>query len=92
MNQHLQQFNKMFRVGSNWNHESRVSGASTSTNVPPPPLYGLRKDHKNVAAGQESKGPPVRPVAGAKVAPNSRFGHFLSILLNNYADCEEHES
>ena len=36
-------------------------------------------------------GPSVRPVCGAREAPNSRFGHFLSILINNYADCEEHE-
>ena len=89
MNHHLKQFNRMLRVGSAWGHESRVAGASTSTNVPPPPKYGLRKDHKNVPPGQESSGPDLRPVAGADQAPNSRLSHFLSKIVNNYADCEE---
>ena len=42
-NSHLKQFNKMFCVGSTWGHQGRVARASTATNVPPAPLYGLRK-------------------------------------------------
>ena len=42
MNHHLKQFNRMFRVGSAWGHDNRVAKASTSTNIPPPPKYGLR--------------------------------------------------
>ena len=83
MNNHLKQFNKMFCVGSTWGHEDRIAGASTSTNIPPPPKYGLRKDHKPVQPGEEHVGPPVRPVAGATEAPNSRFSHFLSMIVNS---------
>ena len=83
MNKHL------FCVGATWGHEDRIAGASTSTNVPPPPKYGLRKDHKLVTPGQEQYGPPLRPVCGATDAPNSRFSHFLSRVINDYADCVE---
>ena len=76
----------MFRVGENWGHQKRVSGASKCTNVPPPAKYGIRKDHKNVP------NPPVRPVCSAKQAPSSRLGHFLSRIINNYADCEENNT
>ena len=86
VNQHMRQFNKMFNVGATSHHESRVTGATQSTNTPAPPLYGLRKDHK--AAEDENIGPPVRPVCGANQAPNSRFSHFLSRIVNDYADAE----
>ena len=82
----------MFGVGSTWGHEERVAGASTSSNVPPPPKYGLRKDHKVVPPGEEQNGPDVRPICGAKEAPNSKFSHFLSMLINHYADCAEHKN
>ena len=90
MNQHLSQFNRMFSVGITWGQPERISGASTSSNIPPPAKYCLRKDHKNIQQGQERFGHPTRPVVGATEAPNSRFGHFLSMMINNYADCAEH--
>ena len=77
-------------MGTTWGQLDRIAGASTSTNIPSPALYGVRKDHKSVLPGQESFGPPIRSVVGATEAPNSRFGHFLSMLVNNYADCEGH--
>ena len=84
MNQHMKIFNKMFQVGSENEHEKRVEMATHSTNTPAPPLYGLRKDHKT--AEDDVKGPPVRPVCGASQAPNSRLGHFLSTIVNDFAD------
>ena len=36
--------------------------------------------------------PPVRPVCGANSAPNSRLGHFLSRIVNNYADCADRDT
>ena len=84
MNQHLKQLSKMFKVGENNEHEYRIAGANTSTNTEAPPLYGLRKDHK--VTENEQEGPPVRPVCGAKEAPNSRLSHFLSRIVNDYAD------
>ena len=84
INQHMKQFNKMFKVGSEHEHEQRVEMATHSTNTPAPPLYGLRKDHK--IAEDTVKGPPVRPVCGANQAPNSKLGNFLSRIVNEYAD------
>ena len=80
----MNQFNKMFRVGVTHNHQIRVAGATKSTNTPAPPLYDLRKDHKE--AKNEIEGPPVRPVCGATQAPNSRLSNFLSRIVNDYAD------
>jgi hypothetical protein len=89
MNHHLKQFNRMFRVGATWKHESRVAGASTSSNIPPPPKFAVRKDHKPVQVGQEISGPPVRPIVAANHAPNSRFSNFLSRIVNDFVDCED---
>ena len=48
MNQHKKQFNKMFQVGLEHKHEKRVEMVTHLTNTPIPPLYGLRKDKKNL--------------------------------------------
>ena len=87
MNHHMRHFNKMFLVGCEHDHEDRVTKATVSTNVPSPPMYGLRKDHKEHE--DRVKGPPVRPVCGASEAPNSRFSNFLSRIINDYADSTE---
>ena len=41
-NDHLKQFNKMFSVGATFGHQGRVANASTATNVPAPPLRGIK--------------------------------------------------
>ncbi len=84
MNHHMRQFNKMFKVGSTYDHEDRVTGATISTNTPAPPMYGLRKDHK--PHEDKTEGPPVRPVCGASESPNSRLSNFLSRVINDFAD------
>ena len=84
VNLHMRQFNRMFKVGSTYRQEERVTGATTSTNTPAPPMYGLRKDHKEHQ--DKMKGPPVRPVCGANESPNSRLSCFLSRVVNDYAD------
>ena len=71
LNKHLKVLNGIFNVGivhdkkrekpTNSN-QHRVSLASTSTNVEPPNLYGLKKTHKGVEPGQEEVGPKLRPV------------------------------
>ena len=80
----------MFKVGSTHSHEDRVTGATISTNTPAPPLYGLRKDHKR--ADDATTGPPVRPVCGVNQAPNSKLSHFLSRIVNDYADAANIET
>ena len=47
---HLRFFNKMFSVGSNHDHELRVSQASTSSNCPPPTLDIFKEDSQEGAA------------------------------------------
>ena len=84
MNHHMRQLNKIFQVGSTHEHESRVMGATMSTNTPAPPMYGLRKDHK--AHEDKVVGPPVRPVCGASESPNSKLSTFLSRIINDYAE------
>ena len=45
----------MFRVGTTCKHESRVAVTTTFTNIPPPPKFAVRKEHKPVQVGQESR-------------------------------------
>ena len=95
LNDTLKILNGIFNVGSDTdrkNNEDRVHLASISTNVPPPPLDGLRKDHKPLKPGEEASGPSVRPVCAANVAPNARMSHFLSKILNDYSDAVESHS
>ena len=87
INQHMKQFNKMFQVGKQHEHEKRVEMATHSTNTAAPPLYGLRKDHKTT--DDIVKGPPVRPVCGANQAPNSRLSNFISRVVNDFADAAD---
>ena len=82
----MKQFNRMFIVGSKHNHEDRVTKSTTSTNIPPPTVYGLRKDKKRTRRAEESEGPPVLPVCGARKAPNSRLENFLSRIIRNFRD------
>ena len=49
-------------------------------------LDGVRKDHKSVPPGQETAGPPVRPICYANESPNFRISHFLSKIITNYTD------
>ena len=72
------------------NFDKRVSNAFEASNNDIPPLYGLRKEHKRVTAGEEEKGPPQRPVCGAVVGSNYRISHFISsIILPVIEEAEE---
>ena len=66
-----------------------MTKASTSTDILPPVLYGLRKTHKTVE--NPTIGPKVRPVCAANIAPNSRLSHFLSMIINDFMDAENHD-
>ena len=63
------------------NFEKRVAQNFMTENNEIPPLYGLRKDRKEVPEGEEEKGPTQRPVCGAVVASNCRLCHFISKIL-----------
>ena len=68
----------------------KVAHNFISENNEIPPLYGLRKDHKAVPAGEEEKGPPQRPVCGAVVASNYSLSHFISTILQPVIQQEKH--
>ena len=59
--------------------DDRTTNNFQSTNNMTPPVYGLRKDHKDFE--DVNKDPPTRPVCGAVVASNYRISHFLSMIF-----------
>ena len=59
--------------------DDRTTNNFQSTNNMIPPVYGLRKDHKDFE--DINKGPPTRPACGAVVASNYRISHFLSMIF-----------
>ena len=75
LNAHMQSWSRIM------NFEKRVAQNFLTENNEIPPLYGLRKDHKEIPEGEEEKGPPQRPVCGAVVASNYRLSHFVSTIL-----------
>ena len=75
LNAHMQNWGRIMKF------EKRLTQNFITENNEIPPLYGLRKDHKEVPEGEEEKGPPQRPVCGAVVASNFRLSHFISTIL-----------
>lgn len=86
MNGHAIMFARFLKMGEKWNHESRVKEAVTTKFGPIPMLFGLRKDHKNVAPEKKDEGPPTRPVCSASSSINGPLSHVISIVLNKLAD------
>ena len=86
MNGHTIMFSRFLRIGEEWSHEKRVKAAMTTKGGMIPELFGLRKDHKIVPPGEESTGPPTRPVCGASSSINGPLSHLLSEILNKVAD------
>ena len=60
----------------------------SSDRADPPPLYGLRKDHKK--HDDPEVGPPTRPVCGASVAHNGKLSHLISMILKEMKRKDEH--
>ena len=60
----------------------------SSERADPPPLYGLRKDHKQF--DDPDIGPPTRPVCGAKAAHNGKLSHLISLILKEVKRQDEH--
>ena len=73
LNSHIQSWCSILKFNE------RVSNNYQTTNNAIPPLYGLRKDHKD--SPDIVMGPPTRPVCGAIVASNYRASHFISSII-----------
>lgn len=80
LNAHGISWTRILTAGGYTGHEDRIKDNMIGSNVPAPPLYGLRKDHK--AHGDTVVGPPSRPVCGASSSPNSRLSHLISLILS----------
>ena len=61
----------------------RLRKAIVAEGVRIPPLYGMRKDHKEVRPGDEELGPRVRPVCGAEDCVTKRVSYILCMLLSH---------
>ena len=73
LNCHMQALCRIFSASD------RVSNNFQSSNNDIPPIYGLRKDHKD--HDDMFTGPPLRPVCGAVTSCNYRISYFLSQVI-----------
>ena len=73
-----------FKLGEQRNQEARVSKAMKVLDVPPPNVFILAKDHKEVSV--ERRFPKTRVVCGAKSGPISRLQNFYSLALGFVGD------
>ena len=83
INGHCIQFGRILKIGQNQGHWNRIKSALVNKFGHVPVLYGLKKDHKTVAAGQPT---PTRPVCGANDAPNAQLCHLLSTIVTAVAN------
>lgn len=89
INGHAVMFQRFLKIGNKWDQQQRVKEAMISKGGKVPKLFGLRKDHKTIPAGQKEKGPPTRPVCGASSSINGQLSHLISEILNRLADSME---
>ena len=73
LNCHMQAWCRILNAGE------RTSNNFQASNNDIPPIYGLRKDHKE--HHDIINGPPLRPVCGAITSCNYRISYFLSQIL-----------
>ena len=82
MNAHATMWSKILKAGelTGQHGPQRIKeNLISSEKCDPPPLYALRKDHKQHE--DTETGPPTRPVCGATAAHNGKLSHLLSMML-----------
>ena len=89
MNGHALAFLRMLGINSTESAGDRVCKAVVAHGVKVPPFYGMRKDHKEVPAGEEDRGPRVRPVCGAKDCVTRRLSYLMCLLLCRLTEGEK---
>ena len=90
LNSHSVMWCNFLKAGkyTNSNGDQRIKDNMISSEMcDPPPLYALRKDHKQY--NDKRKGPPTRPVCGATGAYNGRLSHVLSMILKEVKKQDE---
>ena len=79
---HAISWTRILAIGSLVNQQDRVRKCMNSQFSPMPPLYGLRKDHKDLPLDKIVEGPPARPVCGVNSSPNHKLSYLLSTILS----------
>ena len=85
LNGHTAQLTRAFMVAHDQGDFRRVKMAITNSNIEPPPLRSVRKDHKNLPATQTSFDPPSRPMGNGNNAPDSQMSWILATICNKSA-------
>ena len=91
VNAHSIMWTKFLKVGERTGkhgHQRVKENMLSSDRADPPPLYGLRKDHKK--CDDLEVGPPTRPVCGAAAAHNGKLSHLISLVLKEVKRKDEH--
>ena len=70
----------------------RIKMATTNSNIEPPPLRSVRKDHKTVPPDQPSYGPPSRQIGNGNNAPDSQLSWILATICKKAADSLDNPS
>ena len=83
LNGHCLQLGRIFWLGDNHLHWSRMKSALRNRSDHVPVLYGMVKDHKKVQPGADT---PVQPVAGADEAANAQLSRLLSDIIMVMSD------
>ena len=86
LNGHTAQLTRAFMVAHNQGDFRRIKMATTNSNVEPPPLRSVRKDHKSVPLDQALYGPPSRPIGNGNNAPDSQLSWILARICKKAAD------
>ena len=83
MNCHAFQFARAVGLCAENPTDVRIKSALTNSNINPPSLYCLIKDHKSVVPGQPT---PSRPVCSATESQTGPLGYPVMLILNGVAD------
>ena len=80
LNGHMSMLIKVFRIGKNWGHESRIRETTMGEALQACPVHLLYKDHKGWT---KDKGgvPPMRQVAGGNKGMNLHISEVISDIL-----------
>ena len=89
LNAHCSMLIKVFLVGKNWEHESRIRETYITNSLNVCPFYLLFKDHKGWK-GHMGTPPPTRGIAGASSGQNGPLSELISMVCEPIASSTKH--
>ena len=81
LNGHVSMVIKVFKIGSYWDHGSRVRETTMGEDMSVCPMSLLFKDHKGWSASLGTV-PPTRPVVGGHMGINMHLSELVSDILD----------